>query len=102
MAEVTELTKEQRAALEAAVDRVLMPLVRGVLVTKLSQVAVVMLNELGVPVHKHNPRLCAGCPSPERCEETRTCWSGPNASAGNAGVIETSAEAGQQGNGGKA
>jgi hypothetical protein len=79
MAEVTELTKEQRAALEAAVDKVLMPLVRGVLIEKLSQIAVFMLAELGVPVHKYNPRLCAGCPSPEHCEASHTCWTGPHA-----------------------
>jgi hypothetical protein len=43
---MNDLTQEQRAALAAGVDKVLMPLVRGVLVEKLSQVAAFMRDEL--------------------------------------------------------
>lgn len=46
---MNDLTKEQRDALAAGVDKVLMPLVRGVLVEKLSQVAAFMRDELMAP-----------------------------------------------------
>lgn len=36
---------------------------------------------------KHpNKRLCAGCPTPDRCDEQRACLSGPH-EAPNAGVV---------------
>lgn len=46
--------EKKRAALAAGVDKVLMPLVRGVLVEKLSQVAAFMRDEL------HGPTLAGG------------------------------------------
>jgi hypothetical protein len=46
---MNDLTQEQRKALAAGVDKVLMPLVRGVLVEKLSQVAAFMRDELTTP-----------------------------------------------------
>jgi hypothetical protein len=50
---MNDLTQEQRAALAAGVDKVLIPLVRGVLVEKLSQVAAFMRDELKAAPPSH-------------------------------------------------